>query len=253
MSNLPDVIHWSRTLLFADDTKYFKHIKSHDDEQSLQTDLHDLASRSVTPHLSFNPSKSIHVSFNQTISTSYNIRGNPINTTHRHKDSDNLNWNIHHDAILSKAYRTLGLVRRSFSSTISTSAKVKLYTSLVRSQVLYCSPVWRPYLIKYIKKLEQLQHRATKYILSDYISDYKTQLIHLRLLPLMYIFEISDILFFIKNFKHSTNNFNIKTYVSFTVSNTRSCGLKLRHKASSTNKEHHFYFNRIICLWNSNY
>ena len=24
--------------------------------------------------------------------------------------SDNLNWNIHHDAILGKAYRTLGIV-----------------------------------------------------------------------------------------------------------------------------------------------
>ena len=66
-------------------------------------------------------------------------------------------------------------------------------TSLIRSQVLYCSPVWRPYLIKDIKKLEQLQHRATKYILSDCISDYKIRLIHLRLLPLMYLFEISDI------------------------------------------------------------
>ena len=211
-------------------------------------------------NLSFNPSKSIHVSFNQTISTSYNISGNSINTTHSHKDlgvivSDNLNWNIHHDAILSKAYRTLGLVRRSFSSTIPTSAKVKLYTSLIRSQVLYCSPVWRPYLIKYIKKLEQLQRRATKYILSDYTSDYKTQPIHLRLLPLMYIFEISDILFFIKNFKHPTNNFNINTYVSFTVGNTRSCGLKWRLNAlsttRSTNRERHFYFNRISRLWNS--
>ena len=50
MNDLPDVIHWSRALLFADDTKCFKHIKSHDDEQSLQTDLHDLASWSVTSH-----------------------------------------------------------------------------------------------------------------------------------------------------------------------------------------------------------
>ena len=85
MNDLPDVIHWSRALLFADDIKCFKHIKSHDDEQSLQTDLHGLASWSVTSHLSFNPSKSIHVSFNQTISTSYNISGNPINTTHSHR------------------------------------------------------------------------------------------------------------------------------------------------------------------------
>ena len=196
------------------------------------------------------------MSFNQNISTSYNIRGNPINTTHSHRDlgviiSDNLNWNIHHDAILAKAYRTLGLVRRTFSSTIPTSAKVKLYTSLVRSQVLYCSPVWRPHLIKDIKKLEQLQRWATKYILSDYLSDYKTRLIQLQLLPLMYIYEISDILFFIKNLKNPTNNFNIKTYISFSVGNTRSYGVKLRHNASSTNKERHFYFNRISRLWNS--
>ena len=67
---------------------------------------------------------------------------------------------------------------KDFSSTIPKSVKVKLYTTLVRAQVLYCSPVWRPYLIKDIKKLEQLQRQATKYVLSDYTSDYKTRLIH---------------------------------------------------------------------------
>ena len=67
----------------------------------------------------------------------------------------------------------------------------------------------------------------------------------------MYIFEISDILFFIKNLKNPPNNFNIGTYISFSVGNTRSCGVKLRHNASSTNEERHFYFNRIIRLWNS--
>ena len=91
-----------------------------------------------------------------------------------------------------------------------------------RSQVLYCSPVWQPYLIKDIKKLEQLQRWATKYILSDYLSDYKTLLIQLRLLPLMYIYEISDILFFTKNLKNPTNNFNINTYISFSVDLTVS-------------------------------
>ena len=38
----------------------------------------------------------------------------------------------------------------------------------------------------------------------------------------MYIFEISDILFFIKNLKNPTNNFSINTYISFSVCNTRS-------------------------------
>ena len=61
----------------------------------------------------------------------------------------------------------------------------------------------------------------------------------------MYIFEISDILFFIKSFKHPTNNFNINIHVSFTVGNTRSCGLKLRHNALSTNKERRFYLTEL--------
>ena len=102
-------------MLFADDTKCLHCIKSISDQQLLQHDLNLLFNWSFMSNLSFNSSKSIHVSFNQTISTSYNISGNPINTIHGHKDlgvivSDNLNWNIHHDAILSKAYRTLGLV-----------------------------------------------------------------------------------------------------------------------------------------------
>jgi len=42
--------------------------------------------------------------------------------------------------------------------------------------------------------LEQLQHRATKYILQDYSSDYKSRLTNLNLLPLMYVLEISDII-----------------------------------------------------------
>ena len=67
----------------------------------------------------------------------------------------------------------------------------------------------------------------------------------------MYIFETSDVLFFIKNLKNPANNFNINTYISFSVGNTRSYGVKLRHNESSTNKERHFYFNRISRLWNS--
>ena len=55
----------------------------------------------------------------------------------------------------------------------------------------------------------------------------------------MYIFEISNILLYIKNLKNPTNNFNINTYISFSVGTTRPYGVKLRHNASSANKERH--------------
>ena len=72
------------------------------------------------------------------------------------------------------------------------------------------------------------------------------------LVPLMYIFEISDMLFFIKNLKNPMNNFKINTYISFSAGNTRSYGVKLRWlQCIFTNKKCHFYFNRIGHLWNS--
>ena len=107
------------------------------------------------------------------------------------------------------------------------------------------------HLMKDITKIEQLQRRATKYILQDYISDYKTRLTKLQLLPLMYILEISDIMFFINSIKNPTSSFNINSYVSFSNSGTRSSALKLRHNTSFTNKQRHFYFNCICRLWNS--
>ena len=256
MNDIPSAVAHSKVFLFADDTKCFKHIKVPSDSQLLQYDLNCLSDWSVTSLLSFHPSKSTHLSFKCKVSTSYNINGSSINPSHSHKDlgviiSDNLNWTEHHDYILKKAYKTLGLIRRTFCKTIVPSVTVKLYVSLVRSQLLYCAPVWRPHLIKDITKIEQLQRRATKYILHDFTSNYKARLIKLNLFPLMYIFEISDIMFFVNSIKNPTSSFNINSYVSFSQSVTRSNSVKLNHNISFTNKERHFYFNRICRLWNS--
>ena len=121
-----------------------------------------------------------------------------------------------------------------------------LYISIVRSNLLYCSPLWRPYLIKDILNLERIQHRASKYILGDYISDYKTRLIKLNLLPLMYIYELLDILFFIKSYKSPINSFNIFQYVTFTNSFTRSRDKKLIHIASNNLVNSNSYFVEFL-------
>ena len=91
----------------------------------------------------------------------------------------------------------------------------------------------------------------TRYISHDFTSDYKVRLTKLHLLPLMYIFELSDMLFFVNSLKNPTSSFNINFYVSISQSITRSRSAKLNHNISFTNKECHFYFNRICLLWNS--
>ena len=125
----------------------------------------------------------------------------------------------------------------------STDAKKQLYIMLVRSHLLYCSQLWNPCLIKDIINMERIQRRSTKYILNDYTSDYKTRLLKLKLLPLMYLLDLSDVLFFIKSIKLPSDNFNILHFVSFSSSNTRSSSHnKLNHKYSRSNKIRNSYF-----------
>ena len=50
------------------------------------------------------------------------------------------------DTITSKAYKILYLLQRTSTLPPATDRKC-LYLMLVRSQLTYCSPLWRPYLI----------------------------------------------------------------------------------------------------------
>ena len=97
-----------------------------------------------------------------------------------------------------------------------------------------------------------MQRCATKYILNDFSSNYKNRLVTLQILPLMMVFEMMDILFYVSCLKYPSSHFNILQFVTFTTSSTRSSGCgKLEHYLPKTNKERHFYFHRLPRLWNS--
>ena len=61
----------------------------------------------------------------------------------------------------------------------------------------------RPLLLKDINPIESVQRRATKYILNDYTSDYRSRLVKLNVLPVSMLLELNDICFFIKSLKTS--------------------------------------------------
>ena len=194
INDLPSCLHLSKPFIYADDTKCLINIPrcSTPDIHSLQTDLDNLFNWSLTNELYFNESKFVHIRFWSAngVDTFY-INDKPISQVDLTKDlgimlTSNLSWNHHYNLILGKAYKFLGIIQRSFT-TNSVPVKKKLYISLIRSQLLYCSQVWHPFLIKDISLLEHAQRRATKYILNDYQSSYKSRLLNLKLLPLMYI------------------------------------------------------------------
>ena len=111
-------------------------------------------------------------------------------TTHRDLGiiiSSDLDWGPHHQHIISKAYRMLGLLRRSFSTNINQETFIYI-TIQIPINVLFNTME-----TIFIRQLEQLQRRATKYILNDYTSNYKSRLLELKILPLMYVLDICDI------------------------------------------------------------
>ena len=180
--------------------------------------------------LAFNESKCAHVRFfpnSNSIHTPYYIKNFYIPfSIPIYKDLgvimfSDLTWNDHYRLITARAYKSLGIIRRTFI-TNSISTKRQLFISLVRSQLSYCSIIWRPHLSKHIVVLEKVQKRATKFILNNYSLNYKNRLIAIHLLPLMYQLELNDLMFFIQSLKHRADHFNIKHFVSFSQSNTRS-------------------------------
>jgi len=97
--------------------------------------------------------------------------------------TNTLTWQEHYEMISAKAYQILGLLRRVFKNSQNLQTRKCLYLSLVWAKLLCCSPLWKPYLLKDIESLERVQWRATKFILSDYSSDYRTRLIKIGILP----------------------------------------------------------------------
>ena len=137
-------------------------------------------------------------------------------------------------------------------SYVPVKVKKFLYLSLVRSQLTYCSQVWRPCLIKDCTSLEHIQCQATKFVLNDFSSDYCDSLITLNLLPLLYLYKLLDLVFFIKCFKFPDTSFPVLDFVSFSNTNTRSSTIsKLVHQSWPSSNSQHSFFCCLVRLWNS--
>ena len=71
-------------------------------------------------------------------------------------------WSDHIPSAAAKANRILSLLKRSMYGC-SKEAKKRVYVTLVRPHLEYCSPVWNPHLKKDCDKLERVQKQATRW------------------------------------------------------------------------------------------
>jgi len=139
-------IYHCRLLKLADDAKCFNYIKLLSDQQVLQDNITALFAWSLDSDLNFNIKKFIHLSFKRKLETTYSMSDSFIPHVDSHKDlgailSEDLRWEKQYNAIIARAYRTLGLIRQTFVQNHSPTTMIKLYVFLVRSQILHYTQI----------------------------------------------------------------------------------------------------------------
>ena len=112
--------------------------------------------------------------------------------------TEELSWSLHIEKISCKTRRLVGMLYRRFYRWATPSALTRLYLCLIRPHLEYAVPVWNPYLVKDIQKLESIQRFALKVCLKSWDGSYSDHLQacnlpHLvdrrKMLCLMYLYK----------------------------------------------------------------
>lgn len=174
INDLPECVS-SNTRLFADDAVVYRKIHSNNDCEKLQEDLIELAAWELKWGMSFHPDKCnvLRVVKSRTpICYQYNLKGHQLEAAESTKYLGvdlcyNLSWNNHIDRVTKKADSMLGFLKRNLR-ICNSDTKTAAYFALVRPSLEYCSAVWNPHTKLAVHKLEMVQRRAARYVMSNY-------------------------------------------------------------------------------------
>jgi len=162
----------SKMLLFADDLKMYRIIKSNHDYDLLQSDLNSLSNWCKLNNLSLNASKCKYMSYTRSrsfIASIYNIDGVQLEQVQVIKDlgvlfDKKLTFNNHVTFIKNKAMKLVGFIKSCCKHFKDMHALRLVYCSYIRSNLEYCSLIWSPYLKGQIKSLEAVQHAFLRFL-----------------------------------------------------------------------------------------
>jgi uncharacterized protein (DUF934 family) len=270
INDLPDELSEGTLCgIFADDTKIARKIETEEDSEILQEDINSLQNWGDSWGLTFNSRKCKHLRVSTSYippSTTYYLDEEELETVDEMVDlgttvRSDLKWSRHITDMCKKAEGRLWLVIRTLGFYSPICAKKAAYIAMIRSILEYNSPVWNPRYKNLLKSIEDIQRKATNYILNNERYDhphhinYKQRLLTLNLLPTSYRREILDITLLLKSL-HGSTNLNLIDQVRFIERSgpqTRqlTAGTKLETTRTNLERSNHFYTQRVVEIWNA--
>lgn len=175
-------------LLYADDKKIFLKIQTPDDCKKLQNCLNKLTDYYASNRITVNAKKCQIITFTRSrkpINFIYSINNTLIERVNTIRDlgvilDNKLTMTSHLDAMVSKAYRNLGFVKRT-CKVLNDPVCIKLiYMTYVRSVLEYASPIWNPQYITHKERIENIQYKFIRYL--NYKTKTKKDTYHCNLL-----------------------------------------------------------------------
>ena len=244
------------TLLFADDAKIYREIKSEEDIKAMERDLIRLQEWSAKWLLTFNVDKcaTLHIG-HRNPNVEYQMNGETIKSSDVEKDlgvyvSKDLKQSHHIGTVVKKANRMVGLIKRNFECLDKEMCRV-LYCSLVRPHLEYAMHSWCPYYRKDIEEIEKVQRRMTRLVPEFIGLDYEERCKQLDITPLEKRRQRGDL---IETYKILSGMENINSEIFFEIHDTatRSNTRKLRKRGHwNTLVRANTFSVRVVNNWNS--
>jgi hypothetical protein len=266
INDLPDNLQCN-VLLFADDTKLYKigHIAREGEDDKLQCDLNHLQRWSDKWLLRFHPNKCKRLRIARspddtrteplTLTSTASEETTVLETIAHEKDlgvtiDNSLKFNIHINAIVNKANRIMGLIRRTFTF-LDIGTFRALFTTLVRPIVEYGQAVWSPFQMGAIRKVESVQRNATKWVNGLKDKSYSERLKLLNLPTLRFRRMRGDM---IETYKIIHKLYDPQTSPTLSHSSRTSRGHQFKLHQERTQRleiRKNFFTNRIVKTWNA--
>ena len=182
-----------KIILYADDILLLHPFDSHSHSTCLQHDLSLLQTWLLNNSLSLNVSKSKYMIFSFKPQSSFDsfpslsVSGSPLERVYCFTYLGllfhcSMSWSLHLASLRKRAKKMVGFLYRNFYTGSSPSTLLKLYTTLVRPILEYCSVVWDPSSSSASSSLESVQFFALKVAFKSWSSSYDS-LLSLSQLP----------------------------------------------------------------------